>query len=67
MRVEGEDGVGEVFADVGGEHGAHAEFVSSEVACEAADVEGGNGGRDGIGAILQSGVGLRQEAGDQAC
>ena len=66
MRVEGEDGVGEVFADVGGEHGAHAEFARGEIAGEAADVECCNRSSDGIGAIFEGGVSLGQEAGDQA-
>jgi hypothetical protein len=36
--VEGADGVGEVFADVGGEHCAHAEFFGGEITGQAADV-----------------------------
>ena len=64
--VEGEDGVGEVFADVGGEHGAHAEFFGGEVAGQATDVEGGHGGGDCVGVISEDAVGLREKAGDEA-
>src|SRR5689334_10076405 len=65
-RIEGADGVAEVFAEVGREHGAHAEFAGGEVACEAADVQCRDGSRDRIGALLQRAVGLREKAGDEA-
>ena len=42
-----------MFADVGGEHGAHSEFVRGEVAGEAADVERCDRGGDRIGAIFE--------------
>src|ERR1041385_7418360 len=54
-----------MFADVGSEHGAHTEFLSGEVAREAADVERGDCGTDCVRAIFQRAVGLREEARDE--
>jgi len=64
--VEGADGVGEVFADVGREHCAHAEFFGGEVAGEAADVKGCDDCRNWISTVFERAVGLREKSGDQA-
>src|SRR6185369_9991963 len=58
--------VAEVFANVGGEHRAHAELFGGEVARDTADVKCGDDGRDCIPAIFERAVRLRKKAGDKA-
>src|SRR4029079_9494374 len=53
--------------DVRRDHCAHTEVFCGEIACETADVKGGDGSIDCIRTIFERAVGLREEAGDEPC